>query len=167
MDQGVCCRQLVGLRRVKSPFTRVIAFDYADGPRAGLAQCGHCGRAFRFEPLDELINGPDGRDVRIVSLAPLPATSLDAIVAALSESHEPGWPVWAPIWRFSSEAERAVADDRTQRILDEASPAELVIAATDHLAEEILACRGVTSEQMSRVDDWFAFLGLTRARAAV
>src|SRR4051812_25452498 len=109
-DPAPCCRELTRLRRAKSPFTRIIALDWYDGPRGSLLQCGRCDRESRFERLDESIHDDEGQDVRIFGLAPLPAHSLDRFVEALSRYQSPNQPVWVPLWTFPTEAEQAALD---------------------------------------------------------
>jgi hypothetical protein len=156
-----CCRELIHLKATRSPFTRIIALDWYDGPRAGLAQCGGCNLEFRFELLDEVINTEEGQDVRILSLAPLPPNSLSRLSDALVRYQAPSSPVWVPLWKFPSEAEQAALDRLTEEILGAAGPPGWVVA-TPNLSEEILAAEAITAEDLIRVTDWFCFLSLDR-----
>ena len=159
-DRAPCCRELTHFRSNKSPFTRIIALDWYDGPRAGLLQCGGCFREFRFEVLDELIDGEE-QDVRVFSLAPLASGSLTRFSDALAPYETARYPVWVPRWKFPTEAERSVLDRLTDQIRDGAGPPELVIATPD-LSEEIMAAKAITAEDLARVTDWFSFLGLVK-----
>jgi hypothetical protein len=98
-DWAPCCSELTRLRTKQSPFARIIALDWYDGPRAGLLQCGECFREFRFEVLDELI-GEEEQDIRVYSLAPLGSGSLTRLSDALAQYESPRSPVWVPRWKF-------------------------------------------------------------------
>jgi hypothetical protein len=159
--QAPCCRESTHLRTGKSPFSRVIALDWYDGPRAGLLQCGECGREFRFELLDEVINDDEGQDVRIFSLAPLPTHSMERLSDALSRYQTPVHPVWVPLWQFPTAEEESTLDRLTDQILDESGPPELAIATPD-LMGEIVAAKAITTEDLAGVADGFSFLGIVR-----
>ena len=154
----------------QSPFTRIIALDWYDGPRTGFLSCGHCAREYRFEPLDEVYNGPQGRDWRIFSLAPLPDGSMKQLADALSPYETP-WgvhpQVWVPLWdKFPSSAEEFAMDRLTRRLICGAGPPELAIASPD-IAEEISAAKLLAAGDLDSVKDWFAFLGIARTHAEV
>lgn len=148
-----------------SPFSRIIALDYHDGPRAGLLECGTCGQAYRFERLDEWINHEDG-DLRIFSLAALPPDAFPRLVTILKPYQAPRWPVWAPLWQFPTPAAETETDRQVQEILDSAAPPTLAIA-TSNLMGEILTAHDLTGLDLTHVDDWFTFLGIARSRAEV
>jgi hypothetical protein len=152
---GRCCRGLIGPERAKSPFAKVIAFGYYDGPTLGLVQCAACARAYHFVLLDS----DAGRDLRIFGLAPLPATSFERLVEALSRHQAPHWPVWVPLWQFPSESDRRALDGLTRHIFDEVASPEFAIATAD-IAGEILAGKAVTAEDVTQVEDWFSFLNM-------
>jgi hypothetical protein len=135
--------------------------DWYDGPRAGLAQCGACSDEFRFETLDEVINNEQEQDLRVLSLAPLAPDSITRLSDALAQYQEPRTPVWVPLWKFPTEAEHDALDRLTDQILDAAGPPQWVIVTPD-LSGEIVAAKAITAEDLTRVTDWFSFLGLVR-----
>jgi hypothetical protein len=157
-----CCRGLPGSGRVKSPFARVIALGYYDGPTSGLVQCAECERAYRFD----LLGWDEGQDVRIYGLAPLPATSFDRLVDALSRYQAPGWPVWVPLWQFPSGSDREALDGLTRQIIDAAAPTEFAIA-TEDIAGAILGGKAVTPEDVARIKGWFSFLDIAAPNAVL
>ncbi|MEO6810423.1 MAG: hypothetical protein ABI353_15015 [Isosphaeraceae bacterium] len=165
-DHDLCCRQPAHLRERRSPFHRVIAPGWHDGPTSGLLECGVCERDYRFELFDEVINDPERRDVRTYSLAPLMRGSLDRLVDALALYQSPRQPVWVPLWTFPTEAAREALDNQTQRILDSAGPPELAIT-TDNLVGTIVEAKNLTAEDLVRGKDWFSFMGLAKVRAKV
>jgi hypothetical protein len=171
MEQlAVCCRDLPRRNGVKSPFAKIIALDWYDGPRAGLLSCGQCAREYRFEPLDEVYNGHQGRDWRIFSLAFMPEGSMKRLADAFAPYETP-WGIHPQVWvplrdKFPSLAEEFAMDRLTSRLLCEASSPELAIASSD-IAEEILAARKLKAGDLDSVKDWFAYLGVARTHAEV
>jgi hypothetical protein len=123
---AVCSRQLPRWPKAHSPFVQLIVLDWCDGPRAGLLKCGRCGREYRFDLLDEQINDEEGRDVWVLSLAPLAEGSLARLAAALAPYQTPRWPVWVPFWRLSTKADQVALDHLTDQLLNEAGPPEWV-----------------------------------------
>ncbi len=121
--------------RFPSPFSRIIALGYYDGPTSGILEGGTAGPAYKFVMLD-------GDDLRIYSLAPLPPGSLENLVQLLTPYQQPRWPLWCPRWSFPSEALRAEVEAETDRILGLAGPVEWVVAAED-LLHEIVAARSL------------------------
>jgi hypothetical protein len=139
-----------------SPFTKILALGYYDGPTDGVAQCDPAGPVYKFQLL-----AWDGetQDRRIFGLAPLPPTALEQLTRAYARSQTPHWPVWVPAWQ------EGMAQQKDQ-ILGQAGPVEWIIAALDLLGE-ILVARAVTAEEFARIEqspdpreNWFSFLGL-------
>ena len=124
-----------GLRegiRYPSPFSRVLALGYYDGPTEGLAQCGHAGPTFRFVMLDNIVGDPE--ELRIFEMSPLPAGAMDQAAQLLALHESPRWPVWVPGWQAECKA-------GIDRILQETGPAEWLIANLGDLLGEVLAAR--------------------------
>jgi hypothetical protein len=94
------------LRHLKSPFTKVIATRYYDGPMAGFL--GH--RDWLQACVFQLQDWDRETDVRVYEIARVEDLSFDAVVALLFSDRLPSWPVWV-----LSSAER----DRGQRLLGE------------------------------------------------
>jgi hypothetical protein len=140
-----------------SPFTRVLALGYHDGPTNGLLKCGRGDQIYKFDRLD-------GDDVRIFALAPLPSPALEQLAEAYARYLTPHWPVWVPLWHFPTRADQEAMELLTDQVLQQAGPVEWVIATEDLLGES-LAARSATSEEMTHVTDWFAFLGLPHEAA--
>ncbi len=140
-------------------FDRVIALDWYDGPRSGLAS--RSGSEYRFDLLDETTDDPSGRDVRIFSLSPLPPGSIDRFAAAVSRFDEPRLPVWVPSWLFPAEADRAAMDAMADEILRSAGPPVQAVASTD-FDRESLAAIDLSGIDPASVEDWFVLLGIER-----
>jgi hypothetical protein len=160
------CRDLesaVGKR--SDAFSKILALGWYDGPTDGVAQCATCSAVYKFHMLDEDRDWEDGQDVRIFSLAPLPAGALDKIVEVCPGAATAGWPVWAPTWRFESDAQQKTAEDTVTRILDSAGPAQFVVVSDDGL-QSVEMCRPVKMEELATIEDWFALLGLPRREGA-
>jgi hypothetical protein len=144
-----------------SPFTKVLALGYYDGPTEGVLQCGQDGPVYKFQLLawDE-----ETQDLRIFGLAPLPATAMGQLADAYARYQTPCWPVWVPSWQ----AEMAQQADL---VLQQAGSIEWIIATIDLLGE-ILVARTVTGPEFARIAnslvarrEWFTFLGLPYSRS--
>jgi hypothetical protein len=145
-----CCRHIIGeVRQVPSPFVRVVATGYYDGPTDGLVECGSCGTLYEFCKLD----WDEGQDMRIFSLAPVPGRTLSEIEQSASGRVTPTRPTWVLTGEFDKEIEVVV-----QSIVAAASDAEFVIA-TENLLSTIEVWRpvGFLGDL-----DWFVELGLDR-----
>ena len=158
-ERASCCRELTQLRTNKSPFSRIVALDWYDGPRAGFLRCGCCAREFRFELPDELINAEQEQDLRIFSLARLAPAALTRFSESLSRYEAPAVPKWDPRWKFPTDAEQIALDHLTDQIREGAGAPELVIA-TRNLSEEIVEAKAVTAGDLAQAPDRFSFLGL-------
>ena len=139
----LCCRSLPrDARSVPSPFVRLVAVGYYDGPTHGLVECGGCGRLYAFCKLD----WDDGQDVRIFSLAPTQGRG-DLFCG------ESGSTILLLV-----DEEGRLASERVGEAMDAASGVEFVVAAQDLLGvleawRATPSCEGV---------DWFAEFGLGR-----
>lgn len=176
MGQSVpCCRDPGTLTAVKSPFTKILALDFYDGPTGGLLQCETCGAVYRFDMLD----WDDNHEIRIFRLASLPADSMEKCVRMIAGTETPHWPLWAPFFRTSpSDEHRKKLDDQLQAILDQAKPAELVVAWSGY-GECILAAKKISArelvvapnwfsvEDLSQMRDWFSLLGLVKGKRVI
>ena len=147
-----------------SPFTRVLALGYYDGPTNGLAQCGEDGPVYKFDLLDELYN-PEGLDLRAFALAPAPRNSLAELITAYSPHLSPQWPLWVPLWMLPTKEIQQAMERVTDEVLGRAGAVEWILAAADLLGE-LQAARTVRPEELSAITDWFAFLGITHAAAS-
>jgi hypothetical protein len=153
-EQPLVSKPLPEGRNYPSPVTHVLALGYYDGPTEGLMRCGAEGPTFVFRILAW---EADTQDLRIFSLAPLPAAAWAQLVEAYSLLEKPRWPVWVPSWY--EEMKQPV-----ETALRQASPPESVIA-TDDLLGEILAAKAVTPKNLTEVADWGSFLGLNKELA--
>jgi|GEM_PF-3559395 len=145
-----CCRLLIGsLANVPSPFSRIVATDYYDGPTDGLIECRVCSTIYSFRKLD----WDEMQNVRIFSLSPVAGHFIADIEEHLGGETRPRWPVWV-IGSESSTAVLKVVDD----LLGGASPAEFVVA-TQNLLGTIEIWRPIGSFEHV---DWFRELNLER-----
>ena len=90
----LCCTAMFAGRNLPSPFGRLVALDYYDGPTSGIAQCRKCARCYSFE----LAAWDSGQDVRAFAFTNTPAHEFEEIIAACRPLGEPSWPVWVPIF---------------------------------------------------------------------
>lgn len=77
-------------RHVSSPFHKVIATRYYDGPLAGFV--AH--RDWPHAGLFQLIDWDRETDVRVYEIARVEALSFEEVVEALFRDRRPTWPVW-------------------------------------------------------------------------
>ena len=175
MNQAtLCCRNPATLTTVQSPFSKILALDFYDGPMAGILQCETCHSVYKFDMLD----WDEDHEVRIFRLAALPSESLAQCVAALAQPEPPRWPVWVPSReKLPSEQVREEVDRAVQRFLAQAKSAELIVAWSGY-GERILAAKSVPAKELNEFPDWFsledphsgrdwfAVLGLVREKRA-
>jgi len=144
-----CCRFLIGVvRRVPSPFVRLLATGYYDGPTEGLVECGTCGTTYSFHKLD----WDDQQDLRIFSLSPVGGRRLEDLAHAPS-APPPRWPNWVLADEGSADFAANVDELRGS-----ASPEEFIVA-TEDLLREFAIWRPVG---LGVQRDWFSELGLDR-----
>jgi hypothetical protein len=143
-----------------SAVTHVLALGYYDGPTNGVLQCGSGGPVYKFDLIEGPFSTEEGLwDMRVFALAPMPSNALAQLAEAYARFWAPRWPVWVPIWHFQDPADEQAMSRLTDDVLRRAGPAEWVIATTD-LLSTIRAARVVTAEDLARVTDWLAFLGV-------
>ncbi len=132
----------------QSPFSRLIALKYYDGPTEGFVECGACQTTFYFKLLD----WDDGQDLRIFALREAIGASIEGIAQALGAG-EPRWPNWVPTGPIQSETifNATTLEDRA------------VVATADLLNGIILGWVAVAPGDIEFASiNWFERLGLSR-----
>jgi hypothetical protein len=127
-----CCRDLSRPSKGPSPFDRVIALGWYDGPTEGPVRCGACGQVYRFDLLDSV---DADREIRLYSVAPVPADTMDRLVDVLSPFMTPSWPMWAPLRKFPSEDDRIAVERAVDELMSKAAAREFVIETAGLLDE--------------------------------
>ena len=146
-----CCQNPQGLIDADSPFSKIIALGFYDGPTAGVLQCETCQATYKFDMLD----WNDEHDLRVMRLSLLPPGTLDLCVAALvAGGSSPRWPVWAPTPAASAESQ-TIADSTIQSILAKAQPPELIVVWSGY-GDRILAARRMAGQDLEKAKDWFS-----------
>ena len=115
--------------RFPSPFAKLIALGYHDGPTEGLLLSELAGEAYLFAMLDS----DDMLNLRVFELSPLPSDVFAEVTAILSEWETPRWPVWVPSWRPEMNA-------KVDPLLKKVDRATWILTAVD-LLTQIVACR--------------------------
>jgi hypothetical protein len=172
MNSRVCCQNLEALSNSDSPFTKIIASDFYDGPTGGILQCETCQTVYQFDMLD----WDDHHQVRVFRLRVLPESSWEKSLQALEKAEPPPrWQVWVPC-KWPSDDAREEANRKLSKILAQAKPAELLVAWLGY-GERILAARKfspkdldmepawLTVDDKSKFRDWFPLLGLSKEKA--
>lgn len=149
----------------RSPFEKIIAFDYEDGPTAGLVHDDDRPATYRFDVLAIDVDGVHnhelwdrGEEVRIFKLAQLPSGVFDRFLELLTAVESPRWPIWVPGLCSSSEAVQDLIAREIDLLL-ETTRADQIVAASS-LLSPILASATLPPEAKLNEVDWFAFLGL-------
>src|SRR5262249_43115712 len=140
-----------------SPFTKVLALGYYDGPTNGLLQSGEDGSVYKFDVVDDLLIS-NGEDCGVFTLAPVPSTSLSELTNVYSQFLVPHWPLWTPLWSFPTKEIQQSMDRVTDEVLDRAGPVAWVLATTADLLGEILAARRVGPDALPHVPHSLSFL---------
>jgi hypothetical protein len=142
-----CCRDSSRPSKGPSPFDRVIALGWYDGPTEGLVRCGACGRTYRFDLLDSV---DEDLGIRLYSIAPVPADTMDRLVDVLSAFMTPSWPMWAPLWKFPSDDDRIAVERTVDELMAKAAAPEFVIE-TAGLLDEIDAVKAAQAANAAPV----------------
>jgi hypothetical protein len=151
---ATCCRFIIGqVRNISSPFARLLATDYYDGPTAGLVQCGTCRTSYAFAKLD----WDDQQDMRVFSLSPIRDLNLE-LIATPFQDVSPRWPQWVIAPSVSKDFWVEV-----DRVLDSASSTEFVVATADLLSEISVWRPG----GLDHPQDWFKELALDRTGSSI
>ncbi len=124
-----------------SPITRVIILDFYDGALGGVMEVAGGGGAYRFECVNVTAEEPH----RAFDLRPLPAGSFDRLAGILGEHLDPRWPVWMPVWAFSTDDIREEVERRTDGILELAGEPRWRITTTDTVEFRSLVAEPVRS----------------------
>jgi hypothetical protein len=146
-EKSRCCRDLSRPSKGPSPFDRVIALGWYDGPTEGLVRCGACGQVYRFDLLDSV---DEDRGIRLYSLASVPADTLDRLVDLLSPFMTPSWPMWAPLWKFPAEDNRIAVERVVDELMAKDAAPEFVIE-TAGLLDEIDSVHAAQAAEAARV----------------
>lgn len=134
---------------------QVLSLDWHDGPTVGLAEyAGHSG-VFQFR----LVSNP-AEEPRFFALSPSPLRSLSDLEVELLVLGKPRRPIWAPTWRFSSEVERAKAEQAIAKATPHRDPVAIVSAESIG-ARPLSWCRLRDKSQLA------AFLKLSAGLASV
>ncbi len=160
-EEPLCCRELAQTSRRSPPFDRAIVLGWYDGPTDGLVRCGACHRVYPFDMLDAV---DEDRGIRVYRLAPLPTDSMARLIEVLSRFKAPSWPMWAPLWKFPTEADRVTADRAVNDLMAKADSPELVVTTTG-LLNEILDVKVLSASDTGQVRDWVSWMELVRAPA--
>jgi len=153
-----------------SPFARLLAFGYEDGPTEGVVQCAGCSMAYWFELLAIDVDGVHdriawerGAELRVFALSPLPAGTFKRIVDVLSAVEEPRWPAWMPTFGRTSPLVNSVVERWITPAITSAGLDRIAVVAPD-LLSPIVAARPLVGEAVD--GDWFALLGTPVAKPA-
>jgi hypothetical protein len=148
-----------------SPFGRFIVLGYSDGPTSGAAECADGSAGYRFELLASDDDGAydreawdQGEELRVYSLAALPAGTFQRLADVLARVEEPRWPVWVPRWTFESQDLARGIEGEVDALMA-APPSDLVLASRN-IVKEVIMVKAASHQDLVGVRDWFMFLGI-------
>lgn len=130
-------QQLLAVPANKWTVRQVVAFDWYDGPRAGICKLSSPEAEFWFECVEEKYNS-EGLDLRLCTVSTLQLGTLDDVLKSLAELGPPASPVWTPIWRFADSNQRRNADTMVSHVRQVAESTNLLICAASF--RSILGC---------------------------
>ena len=173
MDMLLCGRPIAAWRGTASPFAKIIALGFDDGPSTGVVLCQGCSGAYRFELIAIDVDGTfdhaawdRGEELRVFSLAPLPEGSFDRIVAALAAIEAPRWPTWAPgVDLRAPELDRLIESDIASILHGADRPTLVVVAAG--LLQPFVTIRESPEPNGRTPTDWFALFGFVADKQLV
>jgi hypothetical protein len=156
MSSGVCCLALKEAKSVPSPFSRIIAFGYYDGPFEGVLVCEECAEEYVFRTAA----WKHDEDIRIYELQRVARGAFDAVLAVCSALGTPTWPVWVPRWEFPTHAQQGEADRQLGSLLTAVSNQRLFVAS-EELERLIRAAAERVGESVeASLDEWLALMDL-------
>ncbi len=141
---------------------QAVVFDWYDGPREGVCRLAVPAVEFCFRLLDER-PVVDDLDDRLFRLDDLPAGSVERILSALEDLGKPQVPVWAPVWKFSSEQAQTRAEIVFAQVERQARPTSVVIYTRD--LSEFLGCWNIAGMAVSG-GNWFSTLKVGQKQSA-
>jgi hypothetical protein len=124
---ATCCADLLDRRDLISPFSKIIALGYYDGPTRGVTLCSICSSGYKYD----MVAWDERQDVRVYVLAPISKEVFDEIANVLFESDPPKWPVWVPKWEFTSREKEASTNDKIEGLLRSAGKGKYVLSTED------------------------------------
>jgi hypothetical protein len=163
----LCCKDIEARIDDRSPFNRMVIFDWYDGPTSGILVCQACTAEYAFS----MIDWDPQHEIRVFSLAGLPSGSLQEVIDFFGEA--PEWPVWFPAQLKTPTEEFRSRLGILDQILEKAGMPKFIVAwsrsrnrpiASRPLQPEVLQeiADWFTLDDPGRVWDWFSYLGLPR-----
>ncbi len=153
-----CCRDLPDSRRSASPFDRIVALGFCDGPTEGFLRCRECPREYVFRYLDVREEASGEGELRAFGLSEIPAGSIAEFEAAMSPFDSPRSPYWVPRWSLPSEEDRETMEVLLNRLMARGASCGLIFVAEEWPTGEIQAAHFVVPGVSEPGKDWFASL---------
>jgi hypothetical protein len=145
--------------------TRVLALDWFDGARSGLAEYDGSGNVCQFQLVSIETSEPWVFTLRKSPLANL--SELDEVLKSLGNAR---LPVWVPIWRFDSDSEKDRAEAAVSAAMPSSSPVIAIVIAR-RIEDMPVVVRTVATEderlaiermerEVAGVSEWMRFCGV-------
>jgi hypothetical protein len=150
VDAVPCCQRPETLTNSPSPFTRIVALGFYDGPTFGVLRCNACQSDYKFD----MLAWDETHEVRVFRLGALPSGTLEQCVQVLGTVSPPQWPVWVPMPLSLEHTDDSPGGDLVT-ILARSQPAGLIVAWQGYGAT-ILAGRRVAPQELQSARDWFS-----------
>jgi hypothetical protein len=123
---------------------RVLALDWYDGARSGLAEYDGHRTLFQFQ-----LVSPDTSEPWAFALRASPIEHLTDLDEVLKPLGRPRYPVWVPLWRFESEREKDRAEALVKMAMESSSPVIGIVIAR-RIEDTPIAMRAVTTHAARR-----------------
>ena len=134
---AICCQRAIDVDNGQSPFRHIVCVDWYDGVVSALTQCASCGGSY----LASMVAWSAKHRVRVFALSTLPEGAFAQIVARLSQTDSPAWPVWIP------QSIDSVREVTKSVVLQHERPGFL--AAASALDQQIFACAAIEDRGMA------------------
>jgi hypothetical protein len=133
---------------------RTLVTGYYDGPTEGVIDFGddvgiYCFKAVEFD---------FDREMRVLKLTRVfsERSEFESVLTTLSASlGPPKWPVWVPIWEFSDESAKAVAESALDTLC--ATGETVLMVLTDDTTDKCYAIHKIDEGSSSDVKHWLSF----------
>jgi hypothetical protein len=148
-EKMVCCQNLNNIKRIPSPFSRIIILGYYDGATTGALECRECGLCYRFE----MLYWDEQQDKRIFGLFPLKRECFERLIEVLQPYSTPGWPWLVVKWEFANSEEKQLVDQQVERLLCQATEISVVIES-QNLGKRINLAKRLDPKEFQQILDW-------------
>lgn len=144
----ICCKEIAQEGIIDSPFYRILATGYYDGPTEGFIECSICKGTYVFRMLD----WDDEQDMRIYAMALIDANLKEINLKIMQQEEMSSSVVIVP----------PLTDVRKEMVDSFFSVPFSRIAVAYDLQKELLIWKEIVNKEFAKGVDWFSRLNLAR-----